>query len=102
MAKILGAELIEELAEATLDVLGPSAALSPRDSAADFEQALRQSPMFWIVGGTNDIQRNLVARGAGLPRSTPPAAARPPGPRWSHAEPTAGVAEEGGRPERTS
>ena len=80
MAKILGAELIEKLAEVTLDVLGPSAALSPPDSAADFEKALRQSPMFWIVGGTNDIQRNLVARGAGLPRSTPPAAARPPSP----------------------
>ena len=33
-----------------------------------FERALRTSPMFVIGGGTNDIQRAIIARGLGLPR----------------------------------
>jgi alkylation response protein AidB-like acyl-CoA dehydrogenase len=70
MAGVLGGELAEEFGEAMLDILGPVAALS--GSAAPgggaFEYGLRLSIMYVVGGGTNDIQRGLIARGLGLPR----------------------------------
>jgi hypothetical protein len=33
-----------------------------------FEYGLRLSIMYVVGGGTNDIQRTLIARGLGLPR----------------------------------
>ncbi|WP_433362643.1 acyl-CoA dehydrogenase family protein [Actinoplanes sp. CA-142083] len=63
MAGVLGGELAEQFGEAMLDILGPRAAL-----AGDFEYGLRLSIMYVVGGGTNDIQRGLIARGLGLPR----------------------------------
>jgi alkylation response protein AidB-like acyl-CoA dehydrogenase len=71
MAKIVGSELEEELGEAVLQLLGPAAALAAGPNAGapqSFESALRFSIMAVVAGGTNDIQRNLVARALGLPR----------------------------------
>ncbi|GAA2313159.1 acyl-CoA dehydrogenase family protein [Streptomyces violaceusniger] len=72
MAAVMGGELAEEFGEAVLDILGPDAALS---AAADgvpgggvFEYGLRLAVTYVIGGGTNDIQRGLIARGLGLPR----------------------------------
>jgi hypothetical protein len=59
-----------KLGETLLDILGPPGALSgpgvPGGGA--FEYGLRLSIMFVVGGGTNDIQRGLIARGLGLPR----------------------------------
>ncbi|OMQ14061.1 hypothetical protein A7K94_0219300, partial [Modestobacter sp. VKM Ac-2676] len=71
MAKIVGSELEEEFGEAVLRLLGPAAALAEGPNAGSpetFDSALRYSIMSVVAGGTNDIQRNLVARALGLPR----------------------------------
>ena len=34
----------------------------------EFEYGLRLSIMYVVGGGTNDVQRGLIARGLGLPR----------------------------------
>jgi alkylation response protein AidB-like acyl-CoA dehydrogenase len=70
-AAVLTSELAEEFGRAVLDLLGPRAALDPSAGGIDggaAEQALRRAPMYVIGGGTNDIQRGLIARGLGLPR----------------------------------
>jgi alkylation response protein AidB-like acyl-CoA dehydrogenase len=70
-AAVLTSELAEEFSRAVLDLLGARAALGPSAGGADggtAEQALRRAPMYVIGGGTNDIQRGLIARGLGLPR----------------------------------
>jgi alkylation response protein AidB-like acyl-CoA dehydrogenase len=64
MAKIVGAEVYEELCEAALDLLGPRAALA----GSTFESGVRLSIKSVVGGGTNDIQRNLIGRSLGLPR----------------------------------
>lgn len=64
MAGVLGGETAEEFGEAALEILGPAAALE----TAPFEYALRLSVMYVVGGGTNDVQRGLIARGLGLPR----------------------------------
>jgi alkylation response protein AidB-like acyl-CoA dehydrogenase len=74
MAGVMGGDLSEEFGEATLAIFGPAAALSgdtgesviPGGGA--FEYGLRQSITYVVGGGTNDIQRGLIARGLGLPR----------------------------------
>jgi alkylation response protein AidB-like acyl-CoA dehydrogenase len=72
MAGVMGGELAEEFGEAVLDILGPEAALSgevpgaPADGV--FEYGLRLSVMYVVGGGTNDVQRGLIARALGLPR----------------------------------
>jgi alkylation response protein AidB-like acyl-CoA dehydrogenase len=72
MAKVAAGEAAEAFGEAALDILGPDAALAPDGLASGpFEKGLRLSIMYVVAGGTNDIQRNLIARGLGLPRSTP-------------------------------
>ncbi|WP_110207544.1 acyl-CoA dehydrogenase family protein [Nocardioides daejeonensis] len=63
MAAVLSGDLAEELGRTCLDVLGPVAMLAGR-----YEAALRVAPMYVIGGGTNDIQRGIIARGLGLPR----------------------------------
>ncbi len=71
MAKLLTGELAESLGEATLEILGPAAALGAGVPGAPgggaFEYGLRLSIMYVIGGGTADIQRNLIARALGLP-----------------------------------
>jgi alkylation response protein AidB-like acyl-CoA dehydrogenase len=70
MAAVLGGELAETFGETLLDILGPPGALAgpgvPGGGA--FEYGLRLSIMYVVGGGTNDIQRGLIARGLGLPR----------------------------------
>jgi alkylation response protein AidB-like acyl-CoA dehydrogenase len=74
MAGVMGGDLAEDFGEATLAIFGPAAAL--RGGAGDndipgggaFEYGLRQSIMYVVGGGTNDVQRGLIARGLGLPR----------------------------------
>ena len=70
MAGVLGGELAVEFGEAMLDILGPAAALSGAEAPGGgaFEYGLRLSIMYVVGGGTNDIQRGLIARGLGLPR----------------------------------
>ncbi|HYP82771.1 acyl-CoA dehydrogenase [Variovorax sp.] len=73
ISKVFSAELMERWAEASLEILGPSAALSQGAPGAiadgRFEQQLRHSLMWVISIGTNEIQRSLIAqRGLGLPR----------------------------------
>jgi alkylation response protein AidB-like acyl-CoA dehydrogenase len=75
MAGVMGGELAEDFGEATLAIFGPAAALG-RDAEWDggvpgggaFEYGLRQSITYVVGGGTNDVQRGLIARGLGLPR----------------------------------
>jgi alkylation response protein AidB-like acyl-CoA dehydrogenase len=72
MAGVLGGELAEDFGEAMLDILGPDAAMSASvlgtPGGGAFEKGLRLSIMYVVGGGTNDIQRGLIARGLGLPR----------------------------------
>jgi alkylation response protein AidB-like acyl-CoA dehydrogenase len=66
MAAVLGGDLAEEFGEWVLELLGPEAALA--DAPGGFEATLRLAPMYVIGGGTNDIQRGLIARALGLAR----------------------------------
>ena len=70
MAAVFGGELAETFGEALLDLLGPAAALSGPGAPGGgaFEYELRLSIMYVVGGGTNDIQRGIIARGLGLPR----------------------------------
>jgi alkylation response protein AidB-like acyl-CoA dehydrogenase len=73
MAKVVTGDLAEEFGEAALELLGPGAALAGDQPGTvgdgHFEFGLRLAPMYVIGGGTADIQRNLIARALGLPRS---------------------------------
>ncbi|MGR4870292.1 acyl-CoA dehydrogenase [Variovorax sp. LARHSF232] len=74
MSKAYTGELMEQLGQASLDILGAAATLSKGAhgavAAGRFEQLLRFSIVTVIGGGTAEIQRNLIAQhGLGLPRS---------------------------------
>jgi alkylation response protein AidB-like acyl-CoA dehydrogenase len=74
MAKISATELRSELANAAMDLLGREGGLTaesgeraPFEGRAEFN--FRLSPIFRFGGGTNEIQRDIVAAaGLGLPR----------------------------------
>jgi len=74
MAKISASELRSELANAAMDLLGREGGLTaesgeraPFEGRAEFN--FRLSPIFRFGGGTNEIQRDIVAAaGLGLPR----------------------------------
>ncbi|WP_370351582.1 acyl-CoA dehydrogenase family protein [Catenulispora sp. EB89] len=68
MAGVLAAETGGQLAEEALRILGPTAAINTPDApgAGIFEQGLRLSVLAFLGGGTNDVQRGLIARGLGL------------------------------------
>jgi alkylation response protein AidB-like acyl-CoA dehydrogenase len=72
MAKIAATEFAEDLNSSAVGLLGPTALYRYGSEGAAgngyFEDGLRSSIMGVIVGGTGDIQRNLVARAMGLPR----------------------------------
>ena len=72
MAKIAATELAEDLSATAVALLGPDALYEWGVEGAvgngHFEHGLRASIMGVIAGGTGDIQRNIVARGMGLPR----------------------------------
>lgn len=75
-AKVYGSELAQRLAQWLADLLG-SEALYPRADteaadplAADMEEMLRVTTAYTVIGGTSEIQRNMLAtHGLGLPRS---------------------------------
>jgi len=72
VSKVFSSELQERLGQAALDILGTGALLSQDAHCApvgELEQVLRHSLMGIISGGTNEIQRTLIAlHGLGLPR----------------------------------
>jgi alkylation response protein AidB-like acyl-CoA dehydrogenase len=72
MGKVFTSELQERLGQAALDILGTGGLLSEDSNSApvgEMEQLLRHSIMGMIGGGTNEIQRNVIAqRGLDLPR----------------------------------
>jgi alkylation response protein AidB-like acyl-CoA dehydrogenase len=72
MAKIAATELAEDLNATAIAILGPDALYEwGVDGALGdgyFDDGLRASIMGVIAGGTGDIQRNLIARGLGLPK----------------------------------
>ncbi|OUZ10110.1 acyl-CoA dehydrogenase [Aeromicrobium sp. PE09-221] len=63
VSAVLSGHLAEEFGRTALDLLGPEAVLEGR-----YEAMLRLAPMYVIGGGTNDIQRGIIARAMGLPR----------------------------------
>jgi alkylation response protein AidB-like acyl-CoA dehydrogenase len=72
MGKVFTSELQERLGQTALDILGAGGLLSedsPSAPVGEMEQLLRHSIMGMIGGGTNEIQRNVIAqRGLELPR----------------------------------
>jgi alkylation response protein AidB-like acyl-CoA dehydrogenase len=72
IGKVFSSELQERLGQAALDILGTGGLLSedaPEAPVGEMEQVLRHSIMGMIGGGTNEIQRNIIAlRGLDLPR----------------------------------
>ncbi len=74
MTKVWAADVAEVLANTAMDLLGTEAALN-RDSGGfapldgSLEAKWRNAPIIRFGGGTNDIQRQIIAtRGLGLPR----------------------------------
>ena len=72
VSKVFTSELQERMGQASLDILGTGGLLSEDSGSAplgEMEQLLRHSIMGMIGGGTNEIQRNVIAlRGLGMPR----------------------------------
>jgi alkylation response protein AidB-like acyl-CoA dehydrogenase len=72
IGKVFSSELQERIGQAALDILGTGGLLSeeaPSAPVGEMEQVLRHAIMGMIGGGTNEIQRNIIAlRGLDLPR----------------------------------
>ena len=73
MLKVYASELMERLSEAAFDLLGSGATLHEDSEGAlcggAFEYGVRDALLYTIGGGTNEIQRSLMAlRGLDLPR----------------------------------
>jgi alkylation response protein AidB-like acyl-CoA dehydrogenase len=74
MAKVFGTELEVDIGRDALAILGAAGQLSTAEPNAPFGGRMAESHLFsrvmTIGGGTNEIQRDIVARrGLGLPRS---------------------------------
>jgi alkylation response protein AidB-like acyl-CoA dehydrogenase len=72
--KVASAELRIKLADFATQILGAQALLTAEDEAAPahglFEERYRQCPLFYFVGGANDILRDMIAQvGHGMPRT---------------------------------
>lgn len=73
MAKVYASELAQRITETAIDLLGGEALLSAGATDAPaggaIEQILRTSIMYVVGGGSNEIQRSMIAqRGLGLGR----------------------------------
>jgi alkylation response protein AidB-like acyl-CoA dehydrogenase len=73
IAKVLGSEGMRDVYSALLAIVGPAACLpsgSPEAFlAGELEFAARESQMYTFGGGTNDVQREIIAWGGlGIPR----------------------------------
>jgi len=73
MAKVLKTELQQNIARLAMDLLGPYGPLERHSAHARAEGQWAYEYLLWraasIYGGTNEIQRNIIAeRGLGLPR----------------------------------
>jgi alkylation response protein AidB-like acyl-CoA dehydrogenase len=73
MAKIAVSELTERLGSFGCEILGLNGQLHPTDPHAQLHGRLqwlyRIAPMLQFGGGTNEVQRNIIAMlGYGLPR----------------------------------
>ena len=72
IGKVFTSELQERLGQAALDILGSGGTLcedAPGAPVGEMEQVLRHAIMGMIGGGTNEIQRTIIAqRGLDLPR----------------------------------
>jgi 3-oxocholest-4-en-26-oyl-CoA dehydrogenase alpha subunit len=73
MAKIYVSELSARFADIALDILGPLGQLGPDEPSAPLDGRIqwlyRVAPMLRFGGGTNEVQRIIIAqRGLGLPR----------------------------------
>jgi alkylation response protein AidB-like acyl-CoA dehydrogenase len=71
--KVSLGELRIKIADWATQIVGLDSLLKTGDPSAPLggllEQRYRQSPLFYFVGGANDVLRDLIARGHGLPRS---------------------------------
>jgi alkylation response protein AidB-like acyl-CoA dehydrogenase len=73
MAKIFVSELSQRIADTATEVLGMNGQLDPQDPHARLHGRMqwlyRTAPLFAFGGGTNEVQRNIIAMlGYGLPR----------------------------------
>ncbi len=73
MAKVFASELAQKICESALDLFGTSALLGQGaddvPAGGDIELLLRSTIMYVVGGGSNEIQRNIIAqRGLGLGR----------------------------------
>lgn len=73
MAKLLSTELVYDLANVGIQVMGPYGELVSDSKYAElqgwFAHIYQESPHYKIAGGTSEIQRQIIStRGLGLPR----------------------------------
>jgi len=73
MAKIFVSELSQRVADVATQILGLNGQLHPQEPRAEIHGRLqwlyRTAPLFAFGGGTNEVQRNIIAMlGYGLPR----------------------------------
>jgi 3-oxocholest-4-en-26-oyl-CoA dehydrogenase alpha subunit len=72
--KVYGSELSIETWRLLMEVVGPAAPLSPEDPmavlAGELDEEMRRAVIVTFGGGTNEIQRDIIATmGLGMPRS---------------------------------
>jgi 3-oxocholest-4-en-26-oyl-CoA dehydrogenase alpha subunit len=72
--KVYGSELSIETWRLLMEVVGPAAPLSPEDPmavlAGELDEEMRRAGIVTFCGGTNEIQRDIIATmGLGMPRS---------------------------------
>lgn len=72
MSKVYGSELAQRFIEWACELIGHDALFVEAEDmlAQDLEQQLRVATVLTVIGGTSEVQRNIVAnRHLGLPRS---------------------------------